>query len=172
MKVKELLEKMGACKDAIAWIGEKTVKEAWETCERGDWMLWYYAKKYPENIRELILAKGYCAQTVIHLMKNQHSLDSVQAAIDFGNGLINEKELKAYAYAAVDAANAAAYAAYAYAAADAAYAAAYAANAAANAAAYAANAAAYAAANANAADARQKMKLENIELLRSLIRGE
>lgn len=34
------LTAMGACKDAIEWVGERDLKTAWAECERADWMLW------------------------------------------------------------------------------------------------------------------------------------
>ena len=173
MKAKELLTKLEACEESIEWAGEKTIEEAWETCERGDWMLWFYKKMYPDNLSELTIAKGHCANTVRHLMKDQRSIDAVDAAISFGEGKIKKEELKkhaAYADAAyADAAYAdAAYAdaAYAASAAYAAYAAAYAASAyaayaAADYAAYAAYAAAYAADYAAYAYAAYAAKKQN-----------
>ena len=147
------LKKLDACKSAIEFSkGFKTYKEVWENCPRGDWMLWL-ASRLKIDKRLLTLAKGKCAQTVLHLMKDERSRNAVQAAINFGEGLITEDELRT----AADAAAYAAYAADAYAA-DAA--AAYAADAAADAAAAdayaadaaAADAAAYAAYAAAAAD--------------------
>ena len=41
MTSKEILTKLGACPNAIAWIGDMTPAEGWERCERGDWMLWF-----------------------------------------------------------------------------------------------------------------------------------
>jgi len=111
MKAKELLKKYNACNKAIEWAGDKTVQEAWDVCECGDWMLWIYAKLYPENIRQLTLVKGHCAKTIEHLMKDERSIKSVQAAIDFGNGLIQLDELLNRASYASYAAYAAAYAA-------------------------------------------------------------
>ena len=140
--------------------------EAWNNCERGDWMLWF-AKKLDCDNRLMTLAKGKCAETVIHLMKDQRSIDCVKAAIDFGNFLIGEDELETY--------RAAAYAAYADSAADAAaaaYAAAYAAYAdsaaAYAAAAYAADAAADAAA-AYAAYARTKSRKQTADICRTIL---
>ena len=124
---KQLLIELNACEDAQEWAADKTIEEAVNTCQRGDWMLWL-AKKVNVGIRPLTHAKGKCANTVRHLMKDERSIKAVDAAIDFGNGLIEENELRtaAYAAAAADAAAAAAYAAYADAyAAAAAYAAAY-----------------------------------------------
>jgi len=149
MKAKELLKELNACQEAIDWVADMTIQEAWETCHRGDWMLWFYGKQYPENKRELYLAKGHCANTVRHLMKDERSIAAVDAAIAFGNGEIDEKDVayaakaaSAYAYSYATSATSAAYAAYA-AATDATYAA-------------AAAAAAYAAADAARKDSQKQ----------------
>jgi len=102
-KFSEKLTEMRASKDAIEWVGDKTMEEAWETCERGDWMLCGYQKLYPEKIREITLAKGHCANTVRHLMKDERSRTAVDAAIAFGEGKISSEELAAAAYDAADA---------------------------------------------------------------------
>ena len=143
--MKELLIKLNACEKAIEWAGNKSWEEVYNTCERGDWLLWLFQKTKHNGLQLLTLAKGHCANTVRHLMKDQRSLKAVDAAIAFGEGRINREELDAAAEAAYAAAYAAVNTIYA-AAADAAYAAA-AADAAADAAAEAADAA-YAAARA------------------------
>lgn len=107
--MKDLLLKLNACQEAINWVGEKSLQEAWDTCPRGDWMLWLYQRMYPNNLKELTLAKGHCANTVRHLMNNKRSLRAVDVAIAFGEGRATRDELDASAEAA--------YAAYAYAAA-------------------------------------------------------
>ena len=38
-----------------------SLDEAWQKCERGDWMLWFYAKKFPDDLKGLTLTKGLCA---------------------------------------------------------------------------------------------------------------
>ena len=100
MKAKELLKKLNACTEAIEWVEDRTVEQAWQDCERGDWMLWFYAKQYPEKIIELTLAKGHCANTVRHLMKDQRSIKAVDAAIAYGYGLISDTDLKIASYVA------------------------------------------------------------------------
>ena len=175
--MKELLIKLGACSDAIEWAGEKTWEEIYNTCHRGDWLLWLFRKTNPDDLQLLTLAKGYCANTVRHLMKDERSTKAVDAAIAFGDGKISKDELKAAAYTAYTAytAAAAAYAAYAaYDAAAAADAAAYAAAAYAAAyaaAAYAAAAAAYAAAYAAApaAAARKENQLLTANICRQYL---
>ena len=158
------IKKFDPCKSAIEFRKEfKSFEEAWDACPRGDWMLWL-ASKLKVDKRLLTLTKGYCAKTVEHLMKDERSKKAVQAAIDYGNNLIDEEELRgaaATAYAATATAAAAADAA----AADDAAAAAYAAYAA-----YAA-AAAYAAYAAAAADAAAyATKKENQKLTADICR--
>ncbi len=131
------LIELGACDDALSWAAGKTAAEAWEQCERGDWLLWW-AQKENTDLRVLTLAKARCVKLVIHLMKDERSIKAVEAAENYGLGLIDLAELTAATATASAATAAAASAAAAYAAA----AAASAAYAAADAAAYAAAAAA------------------------------
>ena len=113
--MKTEIEKYSPCQEALEFRQHfDSFEKAWEACPRGDWMLWI-AKKVSVNKRELTLAKGYCAKTVIHLMKDKRSRDAVKAAIKYGKGLSEDVELADAADAA--AAYAAAYAAAAYAAA-------------------------------------------------------
>ena len=167
--MKELLLDLGACENARVWATDKTWKEVFETCHRGDWLLWLFQKTNPEQLQELTRAKAYCALTVRHLMKDPRSINACEVALKFADGLATRSELNDAASAA-SAATSAAYASAAYAAADAAYAAAaaYAADAA-YAAAYAyAYAAAYAAYAATYA-ARTKNRLETADICRKYL---
>jgi hypothetical protein len=140
--MKELLKKLDACNEAIEWAGDKSWEEVYNTCHRGDWLLWLFKKTNPNDLQLLTLAKGHCANTVRHLMKDERSIKAVDTVIAFGEGKATKEELAAAAdaAAAASATSAAAYAAdAAYAAADA-YAAAAASAAAASAAAAAADA--------------------------------
>ena len=117
--MKELLNKLKACQEAMEWAGDKSWQEIYNTCHRGDWLLWLFKRTNPDDLKLLTLAKGHCANTVRHLMKDERSLKAVDAAIAFGEGKISRDELDAAAasdgaaYAAVSAAaDDAAYAAY------------------------------------------------------------
>ena len=134
----EWLKKHNACEDAIEWQEGKDLTIVWQTCHRGDWMLWL-AKRAGVEKRLLVLTAAHCANTVRHLMKDERSRNAVDVAIRYGEGKATVEELQVAAYAA--------YAAYAYAADAAAAAAAAAAPAA------AARAAAAAASDAARADA-------------------
>lgn len=163
--LKELLTELNACTDAREWAGDKSIEEIVETCERGDWLLWL-SQKVEMDLQPLTLAKGHCAGTVLHLMKDERSKKAVQVAIDFGNALATRDQLDAAYTAATAAYTAATAAAYATAAYTAAYTAA---DAAADA--YASYAASYAADAAAAdADAGYAAKKENQKLTADICR--
>ena len=94
------IEKYAPCKDALEWYNNQPdSRTAWETCPRGDWMLWI-ARRLGVDQRKLFLAKGYCAKTVLHLMKDERSKKAVDVAIAYGEGKATNEELNsAYAEA-------------------------------------------------------------------------
>ena len=150
------ISKYNPCPEAIIFRAKyDSFEEAWNACERGDWMLWL-AQQIKVDLRVLTLAKARCAELVMELMKGERSRKAVLVAIAFGQGKATRKELDAAATDAAFAAYAAnANAAFVYRihaanadAANAAYAAAYAAVA----------AAAAADANADAANAAAILK--------------
>jgi hypothetical protein len=157
-KLGNFLKKNGACSDGYDFAKDMTLPEFLEKCERGDWILWLFARMNPDSLRELTLAKGHCANTVRVLMEDDRSVATVDAAIAFGEGKIGIEELREVAGAAWAAAGAAWAAAYAAGAADAAAGAADAAAGAADAAAYAAAYASWADRSAGAAARKQNRK--------------
>jgi len=40
MTFRDQLEEIGACKESLEWVGDKTIEQAWLTCENSKWMLW------------------------------------------------------------------------------------------------------------------------------------
>jgi len=114
------ISQFSPCKDGKEfYLKFDTFEDAWNNCQRGDWMLWI-AKKLKVDLRLLTLAKGHCSATVLHLMKDERSKKAVEVAIAFGEGKATHEQLtSAYAAAADDAAAAAYAAAYAAYAADA-----------------------------------------------------
>ena len=130
MTFQEKLIKMDACEPAVEWVGSKTLREAWDTCERADWMLWLL-RKAGCDLRTLTHCKVVCAEYARDKMTDPRSIAALNGAWAFVRGEISEEELErlaadADAYYAADAAAAYAYyaayaAAYAYADAAAAY---------------------------------------------------
>jgi len=165
------LSNLGACGEAREWVGSKSEREAWLTCPRADWLLWF-ASKQPEVLvdrRKLILSAVRCARSVLHLVRpgDDRPLVALDTTEAYLRGEATLQQVR-------DAANAAYYAAAAAAAAyAAAAAAAYAAAAAAADAAYAAHAADdadAAAAAANAAHATTKQHQIMADLVRTTFR--
>ena len=119
---KQLLVKLKACSEAREWAGDMPIEEIVAKCHRGDWLLWL-AKRVDVDNRKMSLAKGLCANTVRHLMKDERSIAVVDAAIAYGNHEITIEQLCDAVYAAAHVVAADAAAAAADAAADAAHAA-------------------------------------------------
>jgi hypothetical protein len=93
--LKEFLEKNRACEEYFDFAKDLTLEEFLNTCERGDWILWLFAKTNPNSLRELTLAKGHCANTVRELMEDERSTKAVDVAIAFGEGKATIEELDA-----------------------------------------------------------------------------
>ena len=133
MKLSTQLKKLDACTEGYEWAKGKTLMEAWSTCDRGNWMLWYAAKI---NIDRKLLVKAACACARLSLRfvpsGEERPRIAIETAEAWTEGKASLEDVRTAAYAAhaaaSTAANTAAYAAYA--AAYAAYAAAYAADAA------------------------------------------
>lgn len=45
---KQRLLDLGACDDAVAWVGDRDEATAWRECERGDWLIWYLRESRAE----------------------------------------------------------------------------------------------------------------------------
>ena len=129
MTFQEKLIEMCACDSATEWVGDKTVREAWDTCHRADWMLWLLYN-FRCDLRTLTHCKVVCAEYAREKMTDPRSIAALNGAWAFVRGEIGEVELNRLAAAAAaayyaadgvggaaDAAYAAAYAASAYAAA-------------------------------------------------------
>lgn len=147
----DILEGMNACTSAVDWLRtQRTWREAWKRCPRGDWLLWLLGRVHKQGSaghRSIVLAACECARLALRYVPDGE--DRPRVAIETAERWARRErgvslgDVKRAAHAAANAAYYDAATAIAYAAANAAY--------------YAANvaAAAYAAAAAaeNAADA-------------------
>ena len=61
--MRDRLIKMGACEDAVAWVGERDIAAAWAECERADWMLWLAGRVVARE--PVVLAACACARTAL-----------------------------------------------------------------------------------------------------------
>lgn len=105
--MKELLIKLNACDPAKIWAEGKTWKEIYNTCDRGDWLLWLFYKTMQHDsevdFKLLVEAKAKCANTVRHLMKDARSTNAIDVCFAFVAGNASRQDLKnaaAAAYAA------------------------------------------------------------------------
>jgi hypothetical protein len=151
------LKAIGACEEAVVWAKNyKTLRSAWKSCERGDWMLWLCAnmqgKKGWPTRQQIVLVCCDCAELSLKLFEDKYANDkrprlAIEAVRKWANGEGTIEDVRSAAtsaaYATSPAAAASAAAAYAAAAtaATAAYASAAYATSPAAAAAYAASAA-------------------------------
>ena len=62
MTFREELINMGACKSAVEWIGDKTKEQAWNECERGDWLWWYLRIKELVTKEQSVMFAKFCAK--------------------------------------------------------------------------------------------------------------
>jgi len=90
MTLIEKLFELKACPDSLDWVGDKTIEEAWSTCERSDWMIWFLAKT------DLDLIDPICdiAERVLHLVPENNRW-VCSNAIDAARRRANQSELSA-----------------------------------------------------------------------------
>ena len=119
------LKELRACPEAIEWAKQfNSIQEAWDNCERGDWMLWLLGKQVgsprSKSRKELVLIACKCARLSLKYVpkSEKRPLKAIQTAEKWVRGEATLRQVRYAAYAAR-----AAYAAYAADAAVAAYAA-------------------------------------------------
>jgi len=106
----ERLTAMKACSEAVEWVGNRNLTEAWRECERADWMLWLCncmagEHGWPKH-EEIVLAACDCALTV------KHSQAAIEMAQRWAHGKASIADVRHAANIAYAAASDAAHAAY------------------------------------------------------------
>jgi len=116
------LRRLHACSEAVIFAdGYDSLQQAWDACDRGDWLLWLAAHKCRtlDQRRKLVFVAAQCARLVLPIYENKHPGDHrmrecLDACEAWSRGEITDAALAAARNAAYTAASA-----YAYAAADA-----------------------------------------------------
>ena len=116
----KLLKELKACSAARTWAKGKDLNEVWETCPRGDWMLWLAermmnVKGWPTPM-QVVLATCACAETALEHTTDPRPARCIEVVRlwSCGNATLEEvnKACRDYRAASADsAAYAAAYAA-------------------------------------------------------------
>ena len=114
-----LLKSLDPCARALTWMHtQASFREAWDTCQRSDWMLWALRKIEFKDDRKMRLFACQCirrtplvdGRTVWDLLTDGRSRNAIEVAEKFARGEATAEELAA-AYA-TDAAASAVHAAY------------------------------------------------------------
>ena len=74
MNIKQYLESINACQEAIDWAGGKTLDECWQACDRPDWMLWLYGRNNPDKVMCVKIAV-FAARLVLPLWHKKYPDD-------------------------------------------------------------------------------------------------
>ena len=96
------LETNEACQESMDWIAENNIQsleEAWNACERGDWLLWM-AEMLCVDQRKLMMCGALCAHTVIQHMKDPRSRNAVRVIFLWSRGKATDEQLEYARYAA------------------------------------------------------------------------
>ncbi len=89
------LKKLGTCGEALEWCeagNYPTLDEAWQACERGDWMLWLAGKQAgeagSEKRKRLVLAACECARLSLSYVSasEERPLTAIETAERWANG--------------------------------------------------------------------------------------
>ena len=105
------LKGLKACQEAIAWLEEgkyKTLNDAWQVCERGDWMLWLVGTLSGElgsdKRKKLVLTACQCARLALPYVTKDDTrpLKAIEMAEAWANGDpgISLSDLRTAAHAA------------------------------------------------------------------------
>ena len=109
-----ILTDLSACSEAVVFaMKHPNLETAWAECERGDWMLWFAAKRGLDR-KKVVLIACECARLALTYTKNRRVLKCIETTEAWTRGEASIDDVRK-ARAAADAAAAA----YAYAAADA-----------------------------------------------------
>ena len=105
-----MLARLLACDDARVWSKDKSLAEAWATCERADWMCWLLVRLHPYTAGQVRLALCACAETALQYIPagEDRPRRAIEVARLYARGQATDQQLAAAGHAAGAAAWAAA----------------------------------------------------------------
>lgn len=94
--IKSFCKLHDACDDGREWALEncKTMDDAWNTA-KPEWLLWIATREGVLSNKELRSFAVFCARQVQHLMEDTRSINAIDVAERFANGLATNEELAA-----------------------------------------------------------------------------
>ena len=99
MSFKQQLIEMDACQDAIDWVEDRTVQQAWKDCQRGDWMLWLLEQMEEvegwADEKEIMLLDCWCARRALKYIPEGETrpLKAIEAKEKWTRGEITREEM-------------------------------------------------------------------------------
>lgn len=82
----KLIEVLHACGEGAEYVEScDSYKQAWDSCKRGDWMLWV-AEKRLVDFRTLLRTRAKCAKLAEHLTTDERVANALRVAECFANG--------------------------------------------------------------------------------------
>ena len=62
------LQELEACREAIEWLGNRSLEEGWQVCPRADWMLWLVGKVARKFTPQMRICTCEIVRTQLHLI--------------------------------------------------------------------------------------------------------
>jgi hypothetical protein len=87
-QLQQHLDSLSACAEARQWAGSRTAREAWDQCERADWLLWWAARTPANNQQAIVRAACACARTALQYVPA--SEDRPRLAIEAAERWVND----------------------------------------------------------------------------------
>ena len=100
MTLRNELEELGVCDQALEWIGNRTHEQAWSECERPEWMVWYLRRSHKASLNQIVTIVCACARIVLKYVptgKRFLSAEAITAAEQYQAGKITLDSLRAAA---------------------------------------------------------------------------
>jgi hypothetical protein len=72
-QLKRKLKLLGACSEALEWLGKRDLETAWKECERPRWMLWLAGEIVDRKL--LVKAACKCAELVLPIYEAKYPKD-------------------------------------------------------------------------------------------------
>jgi len=99
MSFKQQLIDLDVCKEAIDWVEDRTIQQAWKDCPHGDWMLWLLEEMEGEkgwlDEKEIMLLGCWCARRVLKYIPEGETrpLKAIEAKEAWARGEITREEM-------------------------------------------------------------------------------
>ena len=106
MQIAELIEEHAPCAGGVKWLkkhGIKTVAEAYDRCERSDWLIWLLVEVHGIDRRQRVTLSCQIVRTIWHLL-SEDDKSCIMTCEKWLAGEATDKELLAASAAATAAA--------------------------------------------------------------------